>query len=83
MADGTEKRRNLGRPYFATQIKGREARFVWTSWIGALEKERRCCLEVTSSNFAVKIASCLFGASALGIALSLFIREFWVTPRGS
>jgi hypothetical protein len=83
MADGTEKRRNLGRPYFATQIKGRKANFVWPSWIGALEKERRCCPEVTSSNCAVKIAGCLFRAPALGIALSLFIREFWVTPRGS
>jgi hypothetical protein len=71
MADRMEKRRNLGRPYFATQIKGREAGFVWTSRIGALEKERRCCLEVASSDCAVQIASCLFGAAALGIALSL------------
>jgi len=45
MADRMKKRRNLGRPYFVTQIKGRKASFVWTLRIRAREKERRCCLE--------------------------------------
>lgn len=32
MAERIEKPRNLGRPYFATQIKGRKASCVWPSW---------------------------------------------------